>query len=357
MNIRVITADRLTPEHVAVWSDIQQADAALDSPYFRPEFTQAVASVRGDVEVGLLEEGGELVGFFPFQRGRKNVALPIGGMMSDFQGVIVRKGVAWDARRLLDGCGISAWHFDHLIAAQEPFRPYHWNVSPSPYIDLSQGWVGYQAGQRVLHKHSSKRWQQKSRHAARDVGPLRLELDSKSPDVFQTMVRWKTEQYHRTGVTDVLSFDWSKALLERILTDRDIAFSGMMSSLTIGDTLAAVLLSIRSHGVVHAWFSAYSTDLASFSPGIILFLEMAKTCPELGIRRIDLGKGPERYKRQIASDAIELAEGSVDPRPITGTVRRNCHRAYQWVRHSALRRPLLGPGRFVRRMIESRSFR
>ena len=55
---------------------------------FGPEFTQAVAAVRGDVEVGVLEERGEPVGFFPFQRSRRNVARPVGGKMSDFQGLI-----------------------------------------------------------------------------------------------------------------------------------------------------------------------------------------------------------------------------------------------------------------------------
>ena len=157
MNIRrPIPPIALTPEHLAAWADIQRADAALDSPYFRPEFTQAVAAVRGDVEVGVLEEGGEPVGFFPFQRGRRNVARPVGGMMSDFHGVVVRQGVAWDPRQLLRGCGLSAWHFDHLIAAQEPFRPHHWSVAPSPYIDLSQGWEGYRSEQLAQHKESFK---------------------------------------------------------------------------------------------------------------------------------------------------------------------------------------------------------
>ena len=357
MRIHSLPADQLTPEHFHAWSELQCADSAFDSPYFRPEFTQAVASIRGDVEVGLLEQDGAWVGFFPFQRGRRNVALPVGGIVSDFQAVIVRKDVAWDVRQLLQGCKLSAWRFDHLIAAQEPLRPYHWNMMSSPYLDLSQGWEGYQAGQRVLHKYSLKKWMQKSRQAARQAGPLRLEVDSPSPAVFQALVRWKVEQYRRTGVTDVLAFDWTVALLERIRAARGEAFSGMTSALYMGDSLAAVLFSMRSGGVLHSWFSAYNPDIASYSPGIVLFLEIARTFPELGVQRVDLGKGPERYKQQLASGAVELAEGSVDLRPITGMIRRNCHRAYQWVRHSPLRRPLLGPGQFLRRMIESRSYR
>ena len=131
----------------------------------------------------------------------------------------------------------------------------------------------------------------------------------------------------------------------------------MMSALYLGDVLAAVLLSMRSYDVVHAWFSAYRPDFAPLSPGLILWLELAQAYPALGIRRIDLGKGPEEYKTHLMSGAIDVAEGSVDFRPVAAVVRRNWHRAYQWARRSPLRRPLLAPARFLRRLVESRSFR
>ena len=44
-SIRIIKADQLTPDLVAAWSEIQRGNRCLASPFFRPEFTQAVASV------------------------------------------------------------------------------------------------------------------------------------------------------------------------------------------------------------------------------------------------------------------------------------------------------------------------
>ena len=146
-------------------------------------------------------------------------------------------------------------------------------------------------------------------------------------------------------------------LLDRIRTAGGDGFSGMLSALYMGDVLAAVLLSMRSDAVLHTWFSAYHPDFAQLSPGIILWLELAKVCPDLGIRRIDLGKGPEEYKRHLMSGAIDVAEGSVDLRPVTRIVRRQWRRAYDWARHSPLRRPLLVPGRILRSMAEARSLR
>ncbi len=357
MNIQLLSADKLTADQIAAWTEIQRSEPALDSPYFRPEFTRAVAAVRGDVEIGVLEEHGEPVGFFPFQRARGNVALPVGGKMSDFHGLIARKDLQWEPRELLRGCRLAAWRFDHLIASQSPPQPYHWHVAPSPYVDLSHGWEGYRAEQLAVRPEWFKRAERKLRQADREAGPLRVELESDDPAVFQYMLKWKRRQYKRTGMTDALAFDWTVALLERARVAKGEGFSGVTSALYMGGVLTAVLLSIRSHGVLHAWFSAYHPDFAQLSPGIVFWMKLIQAYPQLGVRRIDLGKGPEEYKTRLMSAAIDVAEGAVDLRPIAGFLRRNCRHAYDWTRQSPLRRPLLKPGRIIRRLIESRSFR
>ena len=353
MKITVLPAGKLTANHVAAWAGIQRAEPTLASPYFRPEFTQSVAAVRDDVEVGILEQDGESVGFFPFQRDARNVARPVGGKISDFHGVIARCDLRWNAEELLRGCGLAAWHFDHLPVSQEPLRRYHWTTDVSPYIDLSQGFEAY----RHEHKEWFKRIGQRSRRAAREAGAATIKLQSTDRRVFQKMVQWKIEQYRRTRVPNVLAYPWSVDLLEHMLTQRGEGFSGMMSALYLGDILSAVLLSIRSHDVLHAWFSAYDPSIAQVSPGLVLWHEFLPACAALGIQRIDLGKGPEDYKRALASGTISLAEGSVDLRPLTGAIRRNWHHAYQWARRSPLRKPLLTPGKMLRSLVGRRSYR
>ena len=112
MKVSVVSAVQLSEPLLLAWLDIQGADPELDSPYFCPEFTQAVAAVRDDVEVAVLEEHGEIVGFFPYQRSRGGVGRPVGGRLSDFQGVVIRPGVGWNPVQLLKGCRLKAWHFD-----------------------------------------------------------------------------------------------------------------------------------------------------------------------------------------------------------------------------------------------------
>ena len=122
-----------------------------------------------------------------------------------------------------------------------------------------------------------------------------------------------------------MAVDWTVALLQRILTYNSEPFSGILSALYIENVLAAVLLSMKSYGVLHGWFSAYNPQFAQFSPGLILWLEMAKAAEKLGVNRIDLGKGPEDYKKHLMSDSIAVAEGSIDTRPLARIIRRNWH--------------------------------
>ena len=148
MKITVIPGRRLTPEHARVWSALQATVQALSSPLLHPEFTVAVAAVRDDVRVGILEQGGRVVGFFPHQRGRLCIGEPVGGWLNDVQGVIAEPGVDWDGVQLMRGCGLAVWKYDRLLASQEPFAPFHVSHPVSEFIDVSRGYEAYLAEKR-----------------------------------------------------------------------------------------------------------------------------------------------------------------------------------------------------------------
>ena len=84
---------------------------------------------------------------------------------------------------------------------------------------------------------------------------------------------------------------------------------------------------------------------------------MIRTCATVGIRRIDLGKGWEQYKTHFMSGTIELAEGAMHLHPWSGIFQRSWRHTCDWVRQSPLRKPLLKPARFLRRMADSRRLR
>ena len=267
MNVRSISAADLTPEHVAAWSRVLASDPVLASPFFRPEFTQAVAAVRKDVEVAILREGEEAVGFFPYQRQRGNVAVPVGGPLCDFQGAVVRRGISVDARQLLRDCGLAAWHFNHLVASQEAFRPYHHVLWDSPYMDLRGGFDAYR---RTKHENGSGMLasaERKARKMTREIGSLRLVPHTCERGVFDLLMDWKVQQYRRIHATNFLASAWTVALLERIRNTAGSAFAGMLSVLYAGGRPAAVHLGYARTACCTAGFPPTTRPWPSTRPG------------------------------------------------------------------------------------------
>src|SRR5687768_15385075 len=76
-DIRLDAPAGLSHVHLERWRALQRENPGLQSPYFRPEFTQAVARVRDDVEVAVFEDQGKAVGFLPFQRCQLNMGKPV----------------------------------------------------------------------------------------------------------------------------------------------------------------------------------------------------------------------------------------------------------------------------------------
>ena len=66
---------------------------------------------------------------------------------------------------------------------------------------------------------------------------------------------------------------------------------------------------MRCRNVLHLWFPTYDEELGKYSPGNIYFVEQAAAAEQLGIRRIDLGGGNERFKASLRSLARRSPQG------------------------------------------------
>ena len=356
LSITTIPAQQLTPEHVTDWIRLQQADPELASPYFRPEFTQAVAAVREDVEVAILEQHGETVGFFPYQR-RRRAAQPVAGRLSDFHGVIARSGVAWTVADLLRGCGVSSWEFHHLLASQSPFAEHIRQTEGSPYLDLSGGFDAYRCALDKGSREGIAQTQRKRRKLERECGDVRFDFDCRDAAVLDQLLAWKSAQYRRTGLTDVFSFDWTVRLLHQIWQQTEPAFAGVLSAVFVGDQLVAAHFGMRSHGVLHYWFPAYDLEFSRFSPGSILLMEIAQASEAFGVNHIDLGRGSEQAKTSVMSGVTLVADGFAHRGSVTALARQCWAKTRERLRASPLRRHLEWPLRLTRPVREWMAFR
>jgi CelD/BcsL family acetyltransferase involved in cellulose biosynthesis len=337
--VQVVPVRSLTSDQLARWSHIQTSEPALASPFFCPQFTSIVGVARDDVHVGVLEQDGRTVGFFPFHRGRGGAGRPVGWRISDYQGVIAERGAEWDAKELIRACGLKTWEFDHVIAAQPEFEPFGRLQGRSPIMDLSRGFEAYLRERREAGVGEIGSARRKMRKLAREHGELRFEPHAAAPEALATLLRWKQEQYLRTGVSDTLARAWIRQVLELVHARQEERFAGLLSLLYAGDRIVAAHLGIRSVSVWHYWFPAYDPALARYSPGIALLLKMAEHAPSVALGTIDLGRGDERYKGSLMSGAVPLFEGRVELPSLAAAMSRLRRNARSLIRRTSVARP------------------
>ena len=331
MGISVVRPSELGPTEITVWHGMQGGTPTLASPFLSPDFTIAVGRLRPGARVAVLTEGQDITGFFPFERRRLNVGVPIAAGLTDCQGLVHAPGADWDARALLRACGISAWQFDHLVTGQKPFEPYQAALAPSPVVDLSRGFAAYHASLRAAAPYFCREMARKARKLGREVGELCLVTDSRDVSVLRMLMGWKSDQYRRTGRLDRFSQPWVIELLDSLLATRTSGLSGMLSMLYAGDVPVAGNFGLGSGPILAGWIAAYDTRFARFSPGLLHHLRLAEESAAAGVQLIDLGKGVKQYKETLKSRDQFVAEGIVTGRSPLGAAHWARRAPQAWV--------------------------
>ena len=338
MKIQVVRPEELGPAELAAWRRMRHETPGLASPFLAPEFTRAVGGVRDDARVAVLEQDQEIVGFFPFHRRRFGVGSPIA--LADAQALIHAPGVTWDARELLAGCGLAVWEFDHLLAGQAPFTPYHRRAVQSPIIDLTDGYAAY-LERRTRASERIRVARRKGRKLARELGDLRFEFNSHDPAALGQVLRWKSAQYRRTGRGDRFAIPWRRRLVEDLFELRAGGCSGSLSLLWAGDRLVAGHFGLRSERVLASCYPAYDVGVSRYSPGWLLFMSIAEGAAGCGLQHVDLGKGDEEYKQSLKTGDLALAEGWVERRSLGALARAAQREPRRWATRFILDRPPL----------------
>jgi CelD/BcsL family acetyltransferase involved in cellulose biosynthesis len=311
MRVSVVRPGELGSPEQRLWSDIQRSDFCYASPCLAPQFTCAAAAGRDDVFVGVMEDGNQIIGFFPFQRNERGEA-DIGlQRMADYEAVVARREAEWSAEDLLRGCRLAGWTYIALIVSHQQLYRYHRELYRTPILDLRRGFQSYlndvrRPGSRMLKHLTGQR-----RALERDFGPLRFELHDGGSQAFRWLKKQKTAHYQRTGLPDRFEFPWVKAMLDQIHDTQEADFAGTLSLLYAGEHVVAGHFGVRSSTAWHYWFPSYDRRFAKYSPGSLLLLEMAANAHTLGVQYIDLGRGTEEYKGKFMNGGIPVASGAI----------------------------------------------
>lgn len=354
VSYRLIKANELDTTLIDAWRAIQTGREVFRSPYFCPEFTQSVGSVRGDVRVLVIENGGHPVGFFPHQRAGWGNGKPVGGPFSDYHGVIAQAGCEWEPAALLRAAKLSAWTFDHLVGDAHGFERHATARASSPQIDLSQGYAHYVQENRASGSLYINKTEGLARKLGKEVGELRFSLHE--PGALEQLVSWKSEQYRQANLADAFAVHWTRDLLSRIAQAQTEGFAGVCSVLRAGERVISVHMGMRSRDELHYWLPAYDPELAKYSTGIILLLRVAESMAGQGVRTIDLGKGNSQYKQRLMTGSRELLEGFVELPSMLTRTRQLQRTAEAYEVRGKLPELLRLPLRAVRRMKRIRKY-
>jgi CelD/BcsL family acetyltransferase involved in cellulose biosynthesis len=319
-NLTVVPFDRLTAADLAAWHRLRDADAAYDSPYFHPGFAGAVHDSGRPVHVVLgHDRAGEVDAVLACHR-EGSTLRPAGWPAADFQGPVLARGASFSPLQLLGG-GVREFTFDHLVVS-EAFTPWVETTRPSPFVDTTGGLEAYLGRAGKTAKDNMGQARRRAARAERDLGPVRFAVDTVDEPALHRVVELKRAQYAATGARDYFARPDRVELLTKLLHTRDTSFGGVLSTLHAGPHLLAAHFGIRSGSVLHWWFPVYDPEHAKLSPGWILLRELVKATPQLGITRIDFGRGEDEYKRRAKTGETHVAQGVVTRSTAKRTLRR-----------------------------------
>ncbi|MDF5755024.1 GNAT family N-acetyltransferase [Spongiactinospora sp. TRM90649] len=334
-SIRTLPYDALGAEELDSWHTLRSANPALDSPYFHPGFAAAVHASGAEVLVAVArDEGGKVRALLPHHRERALIR-PVGWPGADFQAPIMEPGCAFPVAKLL-AKGVRQFAFDHLLDGLGDFEPWVESRRPSPHVDTTGGLDGYLGRASRSGKDNMGQARRRTAKAERELGPIRFAADIVDESALDQVIELKRAQYAATGARDYFATPGRRELLSALLHTRGTSFAGVLSTLHAGPHLLAAHFGMRSDGVLHWWFPVYDPARSNLAPGWILLRELVAAAPELGVTRIDLGRGDDEYKRRAKTGETMVCQGMVT----RGTAGRLVRRAGVAVTSAVKRSPI-----------------
>ncbi len=317
----------------AFWFDRHTTDPRYDSAFFNPGFANAVHTSGCDVLVRVgRNAAGTVCALMPVNRARTRMR-PLGWPGADFQGPILAPGLSIDPLELFPA-GVRSFEFDHLLDVCDGFSPWITQRNASPYVDTVGGMDGYTGRASKSGRQNMSQARRRVAKAEREIGAVRFESDVVDDALLRRVIELKRAQYKATGARDYFEDPRRTAMLENILHTRDSDFRGVLSAVYAGDRLLAAHFGMQANGVLHWWFPVYDPDFSALAPGWILLRELVLAAPEMGVERIDLGRGEDNYKRWAKTGETIVCAGYVSPSRLRVTSRRVRTRAVEAAKES-----------------------
>lgn len=265
---------------------------------------------------------GRIVAIFPTQLSKDGRLTFIGGQVSNYSGPLYQIEhledivAAWagymermPAVKSIDLSGLrdTSPFFRHLQRFSLPSwgTPLAVQTNTCPYIDLRPGWHALQA------RHKSKQRANWKRKWARlgQIGDLEF-LETSDPGAINSVMgdlfrlyesRW-AGQRNRSAAFSKRQQGFQAKVVENIRQARDIETQHIkLSMLRLDREVIAYSYGIRANGVTSSYVLAHDDLFTSYSPGLLLLLQIIEAASRRGDPAYDFSLGEMSYKELWAT--------------------------------------------------------
>ena len=319
LRVDILAMDDLSGGDVERWQAIQTSHPAFQSPLLSADFAHAVSRERDDVRVAVFRRGGLAVGFLAHHRRPGGFGRPVGSPFSDYHALLSTPDLGVSGTEALRLAGLRAFRHNGLIDPYDLFEGMA-DGQHTYAIELSSTPEAFLETVRAVSPKKFKNYRRLQNRLA-ETGELRMGADLSQSSYDQIMV-WKSEQFVRTGVQDVLKPAWVKRLMQSLFVTTEGRMTGLLLTLHAGDVLVGGHFGVMAAGVFHPWIAATNPELAALSPGQAFLDQAVRSMPVLGIRVYDLGPGHDHYKKPFASTEREVGVGLTVVTGVVGALPR-----------------------------------
>jgi CelD/BcsL family acetyltransferase involved in cellulose biosynthesis len=311
---RITAPSHLKEQEQSRWESLCETVGELASPFLTVHYSRAVEATGITVRVCVLYRNGQPCGFFPFQFDNALAAFtrsagPVGGIMTDYVGLIAEPGVRLTPAQLLKLTGLNGFSFSHLDEGQLAYGL----VAGQPRVGLrlrlaADAPLASQLRDQHRYLKDSERCE---RQLIRDLGPIEFVFDQRESQtkLLDELIEHKRAQYARTGVPDSLADDWTRRLLHQLAATRHATCQGQLSTLHAGGKWLASHFGMVGSGILHHWMPVYNPEFSRYAPGRLLMHRMIEACPAAGLHVIDHGEGDSLNKRQVSNEEHQYYRG------------------------------------------------
>lgn len=301
----------LSDADIRAWRDIFRSNPSAQCAFVSPEWAEMVGAEQPGAGVCVLRRDGEAVAFYPYQSQSKFLALPLGGPLSDRQGVVAAPGVKVDLRRVVDAIGVGRVDFVSVRDDEEGFAPYARRSEARSRLMMRESFKAYAEEMRKNGSKTLTKIGRLRRKLERECGELVFRVADERAEALDAMIALKREQFQRTNQTDIFARKWVEEVMRQTHASKADDCRGVLFTLEAGGKLVGANYCLASGANYHGWFMAHDRAFDAYSPGKVIFVDMIEALHEMGARELDLGSGQYDFKHSFSNAAGNVVSGFI----------------------------------------------